>query len=119
MADLGDIGLAQSDARMSRCSGAFTYNKSPTNVIIHIDDALPYAGGTQTSPVYFFTQNGTKIDSADVDDLGNAYTYDLDDGSYYANQIGTGNTWSINVIGTTVTITRLASFGNLITVYAA
>ena len=72
----------------------------------HITDALPYAGTNEVHPVYFFTENGTRIDAADPDTSGNAYSYDWDDGNYYAVQVGTGNLWSILVAGTSVTITH-------------
>lgn len=54
-----------------------------------------------------------------VDDAGNAYAYDWDDGVYYAQQVGTGNTWQITVVGTVVTIIRLSSFGTEVVIYSA
>lgn len=106
MADLGNVGLTLIQPRQSLSRGGFSQVKAPTNVIIHIDDALPYAGGIQRNPVYFFTQYGTRVDTTFVDTTGNAYSYDWDDGNYYAVQVGTGNLWSILVAGTSVTITH-------------
>ena len=119
MADLGDIGFVQALASQTGCRGGFTSVKQPTNVVINITDANPYTGGNQINPVYFFSQEGTFVQRSDVDGSGNAYAYDLDDGGYYAQQIGTGNSWSITVSGTTVTIIRLSSFGTQVSIYAA
>ena len=119
MANLGDIGLTQAAPPTGYFRSAFTLAKTPTNVIIHIDDALPYAGGVQRNPVIFFTQYGTRVDQTFVDGSGNAYAYDWDDGVYYAQQVGTGNTWQITVVGTVVTIIRLSSFGTPVVIYAA
>ena len=119
MADLGNVGLTLIQPRQSLSRGGFSQVKAPTNVIIHIDDALPYAGGIQRNPVYFFTQYGTRVDTTFVDTTGNAYSYDWDDGVYYAQQVGTGNTWQITVVGTVVTIIRLSSFGTEVVIYAA
>jgi len=119
MADLGDVGLTFIRPRQGLARGGFSQVKAPTNVIIHINDALPYAGGIQRNPVIFFTQYGTRVDQTFVDGSRNAYAYDWDNGVYYAQQVGTGNVWQITVVGTTVTIIRLSSFGSLITIYAA
>jgi len=106
MADLGNIGLTFLRPKQGLHPYSFCQNKAPTNVTIHITDALPYAGTNEVHPVYFFTENGTRIDAADPDTSGNAYSYDWDDGNYYAVQVGTGNLWSILVAGTSVTITH-------------
>jgi len=119
VANLGDIGTVQRRGRLGAARSGFTQVKSPTNVTIHINDALPYAGGNQRNPVYFFTNYGTQVDTTFVDTSGNAYAYDWDNGVYYAQQVGTGNAWQITVVGTTVTIIRLSSFGSLVTIYAA
>lgn len=106
MADLGNIGLTFLRPKQGLHPYSFCQNKAPTNVIIHIDDALPYAGGLERHPIYFFTEYGSRVDTTFVDTTGNAYSYDWDDGNYYAVQVGTGNLWSIVVAGTTVTITH-------------
>ena len=119
MASLGDVGYVIAVTPVSFWAGGFTWAKAPTNVLIHIDDALPYAGGLQKNPVYFYTQEGTFVERANVDGSGNAYAYDWDNGVYYAQQVGTGNTWQITVVGTVVTIIRLSSFGTEVVIYAA
>lgn len=115
----GNIGLTQAASKPWTGNGPFTQGKPQTSVTIHITDALPWTGGLQRNPIYFFTNYGTLIESTYPDASGNAYAYDWDDGAYYADQTGTGNAWSITVSGTTVTITRISSLGTPISIYAA
>jgi len=119
VASLGDVGYVIYYGVVESGRGAFTYSKAPTNVVGTITDALPYAGGLQINPIQFFTQEGTFVQRSNVSDIGEASLYDVDDGVYYAQQIGTGNAWQLTVVGSTVTILRLSSFGSLVTIYAA
>lgn len=113
MAYLGDISISQPVTVFALSRGAFTKAKQPTPVYVDLD------GSTPGNRVQLFTSAGTWVDRANVDSIGETHFYDLDDGGYTAYEVSTGNAWSITVLGTVVTVVRIASSGTLVTIFAA
>lgn len=105
------LALPTSQSMLSR--GPFTLVKQPTSVTATI------TGATEGNSVAFFTRGMQPVGGAYVDSAGEAHIYDLDDGGYFATEIGTGNAWSITISGTTVTVVRLSTVGTLILAYSA
>lgn len=107
MANLGNISLTTlADYSANAGGGFFTRTKQPTFVEIHIDDAPEGA-------VIILTTRGGRVDFTRGTSTG-AYFYGMDDGDYLAYVMFDGSpglAWSINVTGTTVTITRISTSG--------
>lgn len=107
MADLGDISFTiPFSGSVNPFGGYFTRTKKPTSVDVYIDDAPDGA-------VIALTTRGGRVDFYRADADG-AHFYDLDDGDYLAYVMFDGSpglAWSINVTGTTVTITRISTSG--------
>lgn len=115
MANLGDVGLSPggNQAAPWGCRGAFTLDKQP----LFPDGTVP--GATPANRMYLFTQAGTSVDRVNVNNSGIGKFYELDDGGYVAYEVGTGNAWSITVVGTVVTVTQIASSGTPVLIFAA
>lgn len=113
MAALGNIGRSNWLQEAARSTSPFTRTKAPTWVTIVVPDVV------LSKLVRLSLNTGQPVDFTKSDSLGNAYFYDLDDGGYIATEIGTGNAWSITVVGAVVTIVRISSTGTPISVYAA
>lgn len=107
MANLGNIGQdCLVDDGVSPSRGYFARAKQPTPILIDIDDAPDGA-------VIALTTRGGFVDVTRATSIG-AQFYDLDDGDYLAYVMFDGSpglAWSINVTGTTVTITRISTSG--------
>jgi hypothetical protein len=85
--------------------GAWTRKKQPTSVVVTVTNA------SEGNTVWFYTRSMVPIGASTVDSSGEAHFYDLDDGSYTAYEVTTGNAWSIVVSGATATVTPIASTG--------
>lgn len=105
MAALGNIGCEVPRFRAFQCRGVFTLKKQPTSV-----DATS-AGGTASAIVHLFLPSGFRVDSARANSSGVWHFYDLDDGTYFASEVGTANAWEIEVSGATATVTALSGGG--------
>lgn len=113
MAYLGNISICQPVTVFALSRGAFTKAKQPTPVYVDL------TGSSPGNRVQLFTSDGTYVDRANVDGAGDTHFYDLDDGGYTAYEVSTGNAWSITVLGTVVTVIRIASSGNNVVIYSA
>lgn len=113
MANLGDVGESFGVTVATFCRGAFTIDKQPQ----FVDVSVP--GATPNNRMQLFTQAGTYVDRVNVNSSGVGKFYDLDDGGYTAYEVGTGNAWSITVVGTVVTVTQIASSGTPVLIFAA
>lgn len=103
MSSLGDIGGGQPRPALGIALGQFTRGKQPTTVTIAIS---PVAVDAR---VHVFTAAGTFVDRANGNASGVASVYDLDDGTYYAYEIGAGNIWQVVVSGSSATVTQVFS----------
>jgi hypothetical protein len=92
---------------MCRARGPFGINKASAglSLVATITDA------SEGNVVQFFTRAMTLVASSYVDSAGEAFLYDVDDGAYTAYEVTTGNAWSIVVVGSTATVTPIASTG--------
>lgn len=113
MAALGNVGRSMWQQQTARSTSPFTRTKAPTWVTIIIPDVV------LSRLVRLSLNTGQPVDFTKSDSLGDAYFYDLDDGGYIATEIGTGNAWSVTVLGTVVTVVRLATSRTPIVVFAA
>lgn len=110
MADLGNIGFTLTTSPKYQAYGPFTRTKSPTSVLVNIEDA-------PIGSIIALFFRGVLVSRTRVDENGDALFYDLDDGNYTAEVVysadsaGEGNAWSVSVTGTTVVVTPIASSG--------
>lgn len=97
--------LALPTSQCMRSLGPFTRSKQPTSVVATI------TGASEGNSVMLFVRGMQPVGGARVDSAGEAHFYDIDDGSYTAYEVTTGNAWSIVVSGSTATVTPIASTG--------
>jgi hypothetical protein len=79
----------------------WTRNKQPTAVIATV------TGATEGNVVLFYVRGSVRVAASTVDSAGEASAYNLDDGTYHAYEVGTGNGWEIEVTGASVVVTPL------------
>lgn len=104
MADLGDIGVSMGVAEVFACRSAFglnaqTYGNTATG------------SGTANAIVRLSTSAGANAGVTRADAGGDWHFYDLDDGTYYASEVGSVNAWEIEVSGASATVTALSGGG--------
>lgn len=110
MAALGNIGASFSMTSMFAGRGAFTLVKQPISV-----DAT--GTGTPNAMVTLARADGARVDIARADSGGDWHFYDLDDGTYYASEVGSTNAWQIVISGATATVTALSGGGTVAYAY--
>lgn len=101
MADLGDIGVSMGVAEVFACRSAFglnaqTYGNTATG------------SGTANAIVWLSTSAGARVGVTRADASGDWHFYDLDDGTYYASEVGSANAWEIQVSGSSAIVTALS-----------
>lgn len=104
MAALGNIGASAGFPSLFAGYGAFTRVKQPVSV-----DAT--GTGTPNAMVNLSHENGARVDTMRSDSSGDWHFYDLDDGTYYASEVGSANAWEIEVSGSSATVTALSGGG--------
>lgn len=102
MANLGDIGSAVRTPAVYSNRNAFgllaqTYGNTAAG-----------ADATPLSIIRLHHSLGPFVDVVRADASGNWGFYDLDDGTYYASEVGSTNVWEIIVAGTSATVTALS-----------
>lgn len=106
MASLGDVG------RMVRLTRAPLITLS----IYSRSNSKNTAAGTGATAnaliVVFQPAGGYKVDSTRADGAGDWHVYDLDNGTYFASEVGSSNAWEIVVSGTSATVTALSGGGS-------
>lgn len=104
MADLGDIGVSMGVAEVFACRSAFGLNAQAYG-------NTASGSGTVRAIVRLATAAGASVDVTRADSGGDWNFYDLDDGTYYASEIGSTNAWEIEVSGASTTVTALSGSG--------
>jgi hypothetical protein len=93
--------------KLFRARGPFSINKALAGLSV----VATITGASEGNVVQFFTRAMTLVSSSYVDENGEAFLYDVDDGTYTAYEVTTGNAWSISVSGATAVVTPIASTG--------
>ena len=101
MAALGNIGASFSVPSVFAGRGMFTLAKQPTSV-----DAS--GTGTPLAIITLATAHGARVDVSRADASGVWHFYDLDDGTYYASEVGSSNAWEIDISGASAAVTALS-----------
>lgn len=104
MADLGDIGVSMGVAGVFACRSAFGLNAQAYGNIAS-------GAGSANAVVRLSTAAGAAVDVTRADASGDWYFYDLDNGTYYASEVGSANAWGIVVSGSSATVTALSGGG--------
>lgn len=101
MADLGDIGVSMGVAEVFACRSAFGLNAQAYG-------NTASGSGTAHAVVRLSTASGADVDVTRADSSGDWHFYDLDDGTYYASEVGSANAWQIEVSGSSAIVTALS-----------
>lgn len=110
MADLGDIGASMGFAETFACRSAFGLNAQAYG-------NTASGSGTAHAIVRLATAAGANVDVTRADSGGDWNFYDLDDGTYYASEVGSTNAWQIVISGATATVTALSGGGTVAYAY--
>lgn len=104
MSALGDIG------RVIRRTRAPVVTRSVYGVAIPpTQNTATGSGASANALITVFTRaGGYKVDSTRADSAGSWSVYDLDDGTYYANEVGSARSWSIVIVGAVATVTQVS-----------
>ena len=106
MAYLGNIGIVRPSATPRRSYSLFGANKHTTSVIASETSSTPDA------IVHLSMSNGTRIEAGRTDPVTGDWQFvDLDDGTYYVTVVGTGEAWSVVIVGSVATVTALSGGG--------
>lgn len=106
MADLGDIGVSLGIAEVFACRSVFGLNAQAYG-------NTATGSGTANAIVRLSTAVGASVDVTRADSSGDWHFYDLDDGTYYASEVGSSNAWEIVVSGSSATVTALSGGGTV------
>lgn len=101
MADLGDIGASMGFAETFACRSAFGLNAQSYG-------NTASGSGTAHAIVRLATAAGANVDVTRADSGGDWNFYDLDDGTYYASEVGSLNAWEIDISGASAAVTALS-----------
>lgn len=102
MADLGDIGVSMGVAEVFACRSAFGLNAQTYG-------NTASGSGTAHAVVRLSTASGANVGVTRADSSGDWHFYDLDNGTYYASEVGSSNAWEIIVSGSVVSVNSLSS----------
>lgn len=100
MAALGDIGKAGAITPSRFSHGMFGRNAAAPVVIV-----VP--GVKPLTNVFLITQAGMVIDTTAANTAGNAFFYDMDNGTYSIYSAGTGDVWQATVTTGNATVVKI------------